>query len=132
MAAASPHTGLQGLSSSVSLAQVWGHVYVERGGWWPAWQISGLYGPCGLRFIMPRTDVGKCTHWHNDKQGNSSTRALSTDNKEDRQQKKKEGRLLLVCPLLCCLLFLSIFLHPEKTIFVESTRVLFFPCFSLY
>ena len=39
----------------------------------------------------------------------------------------------LVCPLLCSLLLLlsqSVFLHPKKTIFVESARnVLLFPCF---
>ena len=41
-------------------------------------------------------------------------------------------QLHLVFPLLCFrLLFcLSNFSHPKKTIFVESTRVLFFPCVS--
>ena len=33
-----------------------------------------------------------------------------------------------VCPLL----LLSIFLHPKKTIFVKSVRVLLFPCISSY
>ena len=88
------------------------------------------------------TDLCKCTHQCNETHRNNSKHVLLTQivfygcKKTDRQQKKKKAKkrtdktrmvLFFASFFFCCL---SIVLHPKKTFFVESTRVLLFPCVS--
>ena len=96
-----------------------------------------------------RTDLGICTHQCDGTQGNNSTQALltkivyfrceKTDNKRRRKQRRGQTRSIVtfyISSFLSVLFFVSIFclffvfMHPKKTVFVESTCALLFPCIS--
>ena len=98
------------LTAGYSRQRRWCGKYFSNNCWW-GWQN--------------RTDLVKCTHQYDKKQGNSNTRALSTNCllhvQEDKQQKtqlQQKTNCLSSCTW--------------RRHFVESACVLLFPCFSSY
>ena len=118
-------------------------VFCVRGGMlgscWSVVNLTSVPGRGGKQQCLccwNRTDLGKCSHEDEEKQGDNNTQVLSAKFAFFRCKKitTKRNRnflsfLFFTSFFFCCLF---IFLHPKKTIFVESVYALLFPCFSSY